>query len=61
VIALIPVKCVISHSLTRVFLKDINVYIMVSSLMFVMCVIRHLVIGSVLKHKPIHIGERPCV
>jgi hypothetical protein len=37
----IHVKYVIGHSVKRENLKDINAYIVVSTLMFVMCVIRH--------------------
>jgi hypothetical protein len=38
----IHVKCVIGLSVISATLKDINAYIVVSNLMFVMCVIGHL-------------------
>jgi hypothetical protein len=43
----IYVKCVIGLSVKSAILEDINAYIVVSSLMFVMCVIRHSLIGAV--------------
>jgi len=45
--ALIPVKCVIRHSVTRAVLQDINEHIVVSDLIPVMCVLRHSVVRAV--------------
>jgi len=42
--------------MTSAVLKDISVYIMVSALMFVMCVIWHLVIRSILKNINLYIA-----